>query len=85
MCLGEEKEMLGAMEDPETLKSFAKFAQVLWRSAFLPICRTLLQPMLAVSSLSKSACCHPVPLPPFSGSFIDLPFQSLLFSLIIVH
>lgn len=42
VCLGGEKEMLGAVEDPETLKSFAKFAQVLWCSAFLPICRTLL-------------------------------------------
>lgn len=85
VCLGGEKEMLGAVEDPEILKSFAKFAQVLWRSAFLTICRTLLQPMLAVFSLSKSACCHPLLLPPFSLSFIDLPFQSLLFSLIIAH
>lgn len=58
MCLGEENEMLGAVEDPETLKSFAKFAQVLWRSAFLPICNPcllfLLSPNLHAATLFPS-------------------------------
>lgn len=65
--------MLGAVEDPETLKSFAKFAQVLWRSAFLPICRTLLQPMCAVFSLQICM------LPPSSPTSFFLIFYRLAF------